>query len=221
MMTFKDGARVVTASDETVGHIERVVLDPRTHEVTHLVIRQGFLFTEDTLLPLRLVHSATEEEVRLQAGVDDLDHLPRYETTHFVPVHQAEIMSMGYPVTGYAPPIYGYPPFGAVWGRGDHPDYIQTPDGDYLATDQPHIPDDTVALQEGARVMSADDRHVGEVESVLVNGDRATHFIISQGLLLKDRKLVPLSWVTNLLSEEVWLSVSAATLELLPEYQPS
>jgi sporulation protein YlmC with PRC-barrel domain len=40
-MQFKGGADVLTASNDTVGKVDRVVLDPRTKQVTHLVVRKG------------------------------------------------------------------------------------------------------------------------------------------------------------------------------------
>lgn len=46
-MQFKDGANVYTADGHTVGSIDRVVIDPRTNEVTHVVVRRRLFFTED------------------------------------------------------------------------------------------------------------------------------------------------------------------------------
>lgn len=38
VMEFREGTDVVTAGGEKVGEIERVVIDPRTREVTHIVV---------------------------------------------------------------------------------------------------------------------------------------------------------------------------------------
>jgi uncharacterized protein YrrD len=85
-----------------------------------------------------------------------------------------------------------------------------------------NIPEGTLALEEGARVVSLDDKHVGNVEQVLTQSqtDRATHIVISAGLLFKHRKLIPSAWTLDITPEEVRLSVDSKFLEQLPEYQP-
>jgi hypothetical protein len=84
-----------------------------------------------------------------------------------------------------------------------------------------NIPEDTIPIREGTNVMSSDDKHVGDVERIFVDPDsnQATHFVISQGILFKDRKLVPAYWVTSVEEEQVHLSVNSRLLERLPSYQ--
>ena len=43
--------------------------------------------------------------------------------------------------------------------------------------------------------------------------------LISAGLIFKDHKLVPTTWIHDIQEDEVHLNVSAATLKNLPEYQ--
>jgi hypothetical protein len=83
-----------------------------------------------------------------------------------------------------------------------------------------HIPAHTVALKEGAKVYSADGEHVGDVERVFVDKrtDYATHFVITQGLLFKERKRIPTSWVRKVDEETVHLNVNARLLERVPDY---
>ena len=56
-----------------------------------------------------------------------------------------------------------------------------------------NIPEGTIALKEGAKVVTSDDKHVGNVERVFVDAsaDKATHFLITQGVFFKARKVVP------------------------------
>ena len=69
--------------------------------------------------------------------------------------------------------------------------------------------------------MSSDDKHVGDVERILVDPDtnEVTHFVISQGLLFKDRKLVPIHWVNSVEEDNVYLVVSSTVLDRLPSYE--
>lgn len=229
-MQFRDGASVFTSTGEEVGHIGRVVIDPRTKEITHVVVRQGFLFTEDKLVPIGLIASADEKRVTLQREAGDLDDLQPYQEAQYIAIHEDEARAMDYPVGEYVPPIYGYPPYGTVWPAypGAAPGHIGAspiaqPEQAYTTRVEPNIPEGTSALREGARVFSSDDKHVGEIESVLVDehSSRVTHFVISQGLFFKDRKLIPAYWVRTMGEDEVYLGVGSGTLEQLPDYQPT
>jgi uncharacterized protein YrrD len=88
-MQFKENASVVTAGGQKVGRIDRVVLDPKSKELTHLVVKKGFLFTEDKVVSLDDVDTATEDQVVLKQGRDDPDEFPDFEETHYVPVEDA------------------------------------------------------------------------------------------------------------------------------------
>jgi uncharacterized protein YrrD len=62
---------------------------------------------------------------------------------------------------------------------------------------------------------------VGDVEEVLTDPEtnRVTHFVVAEGLLLKERKLVPANWVDSILESEVLLTVPAGVVKDLPEYR--
>ena len=85
-----------------------------------------------------------------------------------------------------------------------------------------NIPDNTVALEEGAKVLSSDGEHVGDVERIYVGEEeqRVTHLLISHGLISKVRRLIPTMWVEHVLTDSVRLSVSRDFVEGLPEYTP-
>jgi uncharacterized protein YrrD len=76
-MELKEGATVKTNDGQKVGTIDRIVVDPATNEVTHIVIEKGFLFTEDRILPVATFIMAGDVVV-LNHPVDDLDDLSVY-----------------------------------------------------------------------------------------------------------------------------------------------
>jgi uncharacterized protein YrrD len=215
-MQFKEGAKVFTSDGEKVGSVDRVVLDPRTKEVTHAVVRKGFLFAEDKVVPVSLIGAATEERVVLREDAGDLEALPDFEETFYVPIGDAETHTPLPP--DYARPLYWYPPVSTIgWGGPIYP-----PLPPYVVETERHIPEGTVALKEGARVISSEGEHVGNVEAVLTGpqADRATHLLVSRGLILTENKLVPTTWVSRVGEDEVHLLVGSRLLEQLPEYQP-
>lgn len=206
-MRFRDGAPVYTADGQQVGEIHRVVLDPATRELTHVIVRKGFFFAEDKVVPVSLIATASDDRVTLREDAEDLDQLPVFEEIHFVAADSGTRML--YP-TGYAGPLYWYPPPGTMWW---------TPPMAVELTR--HIPEGTVAVWEGARVISSDGEHVGDVEAVLTEpeGDRATHLLVSSGLILTEQKLVPANWVSRLGETEVHLAVSSELLDELEPYE--
>lgn len=215
-MQFKDGANVYTADGDQVGRIDRVVIDPRTKEVTHVVVRKGLLFTEDKVVPLDLIVGATEDMVTLREDAGDLEQLPPYEEMQYILLDEADQPEVYRP--GYAPPTYWYPSVGGAW-YGAYPHYYPS-ETSYTTRVEQNIPEGTVGLKEGAKVISADGEHVGNIERVMTVDDRATHLLISQGLLFKERKVIPTTWISTITEDEVDLNVRASLLERLPDYQP-
>ena len=245
-MELREGTEVYTPNNDQVGRVTGFVLDPSTNEITHLIIQKGWLFAEDRVIPFDMVRSAGEDRVVLKDEIQDINQLPLYEETHFIRTRDAGVqrrddpgLPMDRPIgmstydetnrdpitetgtsrdvtPGYRPaPAYiWYPPSGYV---GYPVGYYGWP---YMEKTR-NIPEGTVPLKEGTDVISSDDKHVGDVERVLVDPDlnRATHLIISQGLLFKDRKLVPAHWVRSAEEDKVHLSVSSEMLEDLPAYE--
>jgi len=217
-LELKEGTSVFTASGEEVGKINRVILDPATNKVTHVVVQKGWLFTEDKVVQIDMIGSATEDKVLLQENAGEFDKLPAFEETHYIGLgeedyHQGEHL----PHSRYVPGYYWYPPSGYIGYPGYGPGFYG---GQPMVTTR-NIPEDTIPIREGTNVMSSDDEHVGDVERIFVDSDsnQATHFVISQGLLFKDRKLVPVHWVTSVEEDQVHLSVNSHLLERLPSYQ--
>lgn len=214
-MRFHENAGVFTASGDKVGNLARVVMTPRTKTISHIVVRQGFLFTEDKVLPVDLIDTATEERVVLRAGVKDLDHLPRYEDEHYIPLHETDAPE--HVQTGGAIHLYPYAPVGT---GAAYPLFWNDTDPRFVTETVENIPDGAVALNTGASVIAADDKNVGSVERIIMDTDnqRASHFVIAQGMFFKDRKLVPTAWIDFVGQDEVHLLVTASFLERLPAY---
>jgi uncharacterized protein YrrD len=230
-MEFRDGAEVLTPKGEKVGRVDRVVLDPRTKEVTHLVVRKGLVLTTDKVLPVAMVRQTTEEAVTLDRNATDLERLPDFEETHYVNVDDAEwnerraagASAARARAREYSPAMYWYPPT-SVLAPGQAAaatvPYYEMPAVAATETTR-NIPDNTVALKEGADVVSADGEKVGSVERVFAERDtnRATHLLVSQGMLFQSHKPIPTTWIEAVTEDEVRLAVSSKLLKALPEYE--
>jgi uncharacterized protein YrrD len=219
MIELKEGMRVVTPGGEEVGKVNRFVLDPATNEVTHVVIQKGWLLPEDKVVPFQMVSSGTENKLVLNEEIGDFDQLPPFEETHFVRATDEDPndpVPTDDPAYQYTPAFYWYPSHSNIGYPGLGLGHYAWP----TTETKRNIPDDTIPLKEGADVISSDGEHVGDVERLIVEpeSNKATHFVISQGMLFKDRKLVPAHWVKSVEEDKVYLVVSSRLLERLPAF---
>lgn len=157
-MQFKEDAKVLTSNGEEVGRIDRIVIDPRSKDVTHVVVRKGWLFTEDRVIPTALFDEAYTDKIVLVDSVNDLEKFPEYEEIHYVPVNDQDTP---YPLGG-AQPFYWYPPVTTYGGTVPAFPVILEQSGTQAKKEQ-KIPEGTVALKEGARVLSANGDNIGNL----------------------------------------------------------
>ena len=214
-MDFREGESVFDATGEKVGDLSRVVINPSTRRITHLVVKEGFLFPADKLLPIEMVESTDNERITLNEAIRDPDALPDFRVSEYISPGEEEVdptIMQG----GYAPPLYWYPQYGAAWGMAP---FYQPP---MVANVRENIPDYLVALHEGAKVITSDGQHAGDIEQVLTDQktDSVSHIIITSGLLFKHRKMIPVHWIKELGEEEIHLGVGASLLDRLPPYEP-
>ena len=236
-MELKEGTRVFASDGKEVGRIRRFVINPATNEVTHIVVQKGWLISEDRVVPFEMVNTATEHTVVLSENMHTFKQLPPFEETHYSAAPEADVSRGGSPRHTVEKPERseephhdqiveadvsqgGAPRYGAV------PSYYSYPPHRYVGYPlmelTRNIPEHTIPLREGTDVISFDGEHIGDIERLFVAADsnRATHFVISQGLVFKDRKLIPAHWVRTVDEDKVELAVSSKRLEDLPAYEP-
>jgi uncharacterized protein YrrD len=215
-MRLVKGADVYSPQGDRLGTLNRVIIDPNTREVTHIVIEKGLMFTTSKVIPIDRIDPHSQEKITLNSSEQDLSQFDDFEEAHYVDLDTTEYP--GSDVTN----SFWYPPVDYVWWRSGMPAMTPPPPVYTVRTTQ-NIPEGTVALEEGAKVISADDKHVGSIEQLVVDPQdkRVSHFIIGEGLLFKERKLIPVTWISTIGEKEVRLSVKSGTLERLPAYHPT
>jgi len=204
-MLFQKNASVLAANGKQVGSLERVVLNPETKVVTDIVVRTGTLFNKEAkVVPVGLVVETKENQIVLRDDAGELQTYPPFEERHLVNVDG----DMEQKPANAPPIIYGYP--GAVV-----PVIVPTSEEQLVTRIEQNIPVGTVAMKEGAKVISADGKHVGNVERVLADSsvDHVTHLVISQGLFMKESRLIPIKWVMTLGEDTVHLRVKRVSVE--------
>jgi uncharacterized protein YrrD len=216
-MRLLEGAEVFSADGEKIGTLERVVINPETDEVSHLVVKKGMLFSEDKVIPIEMVDLEIGDRIALKATDQDLEDMPDYEVSHYV--QRDKWNQLDYQEDEIEA-VYWYPPARAWWRTAG---FVGYPQPQFVVETEVNIPEGTVALKEGAEVISRDGKHIGNVERIITDPEdnRATHFVISEGFILKERKLVPTPWVMDVLEDEIHLFIKSNLFENLPEYEPT
>jgi len=210
MIRLQKDAEVFSSAGEKVGHLVRVVLDPESKKTTHIIVTKGFLFSSSKVIPISYV-DRNGERLTLTKNAMELDDLPDYVESSFISPDRAE------PTEDEAETVYFYPPRNVSWWTLGSPIWYSKPE--YVMKSEKVLPEGLVALDEGAKVLSKDGKELGEVERVIIESyeKRATHIVVSRGFLMKEYKLVPTMWITDVTDEKVYLSIDANLFERLPE----
>lgn len=202
-MRIAEGDTIVTPDGAKVGTVHRVVLDPKTGDVTDIVVSKGILFKEERVVAVDMLADKDNGALRLQTEVDPKT-LPPFEEAHVVPFYDRSRPQ--YP--DYTNPLLWYPHAGFEVGNVD---VAKT-------TVERTVPDDSTALKVGASIFGRDDEKIGKVAEVVVDPTgRLAGIVASSGLPATDRKFLPASWVQYWGEEEVYLAVGTGTIEKLPQ----
>jgi uncharacterized protein YrrD len=206
-MRFDHDARVTAADGETIGRLDRVVLDPRTKRVTHIIVHKGGFLTQDRVVPMECIESSDQDGVVLNQKAVAVEQLPEFRDSEYLPLDEEELGDV-WKTYAYAAPLYWYPPAGLPLFTLPVPKVERT---------RENIPEGTIPLKEGARVVTRDGKTVGSVEEVVTDEEtqRATRFLISKGRMMKERIWVPMTWIDRVEEDEVRLAVGSRIVEQL------
>jgi uncharacterized protein YrrD len=214
-MQFRKNAHVLTRTGKRVGRVHRVVVDPASREVTHLVVKKGLLFKEDKVVPVSQVDTTAEDTVVLQKGATDPDRYPTFDREAFIPVggyedfrekQAEEARSLIWYHTGISTPWW----VNGLDERTSKPLFVRK--------GRRSIPEGAVPLEEGARVLDAGGAPVGKVVKVYAEPQehRVTHIVIARGILDREEKLIPSAWIEQVLEDSVRLTVAREFVAGLP-----
>ena len=152
-------AKVRAHDGEEIGSVDRAIVDPRTNEVTHIVVRTGAIFGRDIMVPRSDLERANQDGdiVQLDLSKDELERFP-----DFVPEQYGAP-----PPTWVAPAGYGFPSSGYAWPVAMDPMMGPMPMvvPDEAVDDEIEEPDQ-VTLTKGALVLDRDSDDIGVVDDL-------------------------------------------------------
>jgi hypothetical protein len=197
----------VHCEDGACGELARVVVDPVKRAITHLVVERRHGHDAGRLVPIDLVDTAAQQEVRLRCTRAQFEELECAKETEFVPAPDGE-WNFG-PNERLLMPDFG--PGDAGASGGDRPGR--------LAAGGAHdrVPPGEVEVAGGQRV-HASDGAIGRVRGLVVDSSnqQVTHVLLDEGHLWGKKEVsIPISAVTEV-DDGVRLSLSKAEIAELP-----
>lgn len=210
MLDITNGTDVYTAHDQHVGTVARVVLDPRTRAISHVVVSKGILFREDRLVPIGDIATATPERINLRRDVSVDDLLPFVE-------QQYELL-----------PEDERPPGSEDEGvrvtmrlSGATGQTMPAVDAELVPVDRRNVPDRLTALGAGVPVFDSNDHDVGRLDRIVTSEDGLpTHLVVQESGLLPDRRAIPIDWVKEITEETIALDADRQRIEAIEPLGP-
>lgn len=80
----------VRCTDGEIGEVRRVIVDPLSREISHIVVGDG-LGTPERQVPIAQVQTVTDDTVHLSASSGEVTALPPFKRDDYVTTHEVEI----------------------------------------------------------------------------------------------------------------------------------
>jgi len=199
-MQINFNTTVYSADQHAIGRVKEVIVDPRTRQITDLVVQHGLLFTDDRIIAASLISSVEPQQIILRVTAAELAQLARdYQDSHYIEASDAPASS--------ATLRHCY------WTAPPNASPSQIPPGLSQITLPPDIviDADRVMLIAGSSVETSDDQLVGKVEQIHTDASGIiTHLLIKRSGIYGEHKLVPVNWITEISDNLVRLAVDQA-----------
>lgn len=189
------GESLRTPEGRSVGRIDRVVFDPVSRKVTHLVVRKGSLLPKARVVPVRDVEE-TEHGVTVRQGVDT-DSFPEFEKSDYVIGDESAYYQRN-PQVAIGP----YGPVGAA-------------NADLHRHRERNLPEEAIAIKSGANVISSDGQKVGRLDEVIVDADSGLpiQLVLRMGRTVKATQTVPANLIISVDENDIYLALDANSLD--------
>jgi len=202
---FMIGA-AVRCADGACGEVTRVVINPVTRELTHLVVEPAGRSGLGRLVPLDLA-DATDGEIQLRCTMAEFEKLDAAEETQFVPG------TRGY--AAYGPEqVLSWPWLSLGGSTGVEGDSVE---GISETVTYDAVPVGEVAVRRGDRV-HATDGAIGHVEGLVIDprNHHVTHVLLQEGHVWGRKEVaIPIGAVTGA-DDGIQLSLTKDEVRDLP-----
>jgi hypothetical protein len=210
MLEITEHTKVFTAHGEYVGRVDRIVIDPITRMVSHIVVHKGVLLPEDKVIPIGAIATATEERVHLARGSHPDEFLPFIEQ-HYVKLDN-EDQDEDEGGRALRTPFVWYGPYGISSTMYESEMRLVT---------ERNIPERAIALESGVCVCALGRAEIGKLDEVIATETGlATHIIVTMSDPSLDRKAIPMHWVDDIAENEIYVGATQWMIKAIEPYDP-
>jgi len=215
-MDISIGADVMGTGGK-LGELARVIVDARTARVTDIVVKHGFIFGHERVVPITHVTGVEDGTVHVDLDEKGLETMDGYAEQRRGPnpddVGPPDFDQQGARRGNMA--LEQTVAFGAAAGYGAQGKPMGYPGGEQLTPENDQRP----AIAAGTGVFAADGEKVGEVGALSFAHDTGapTRLTLKRGLLFKHETELPLDWVREFGPDGVLLHVPKQEAEALAE----
>ena len=185
----------VRCTDVLFGRSTCLIINPRTEQVTHLVVEETQFPHSQRLVPIDQVVEATPHLIQLSCTSRELEGMESFVETEFVETPIPDFMGGYYMAWPYV-----------------MPEPMLTP------IEHEQIPPGELTIRRGARV-EATDGHVGRVDEFLVDpaNGHITHLVLREGHLWGQKDVtIPVSQIDRIEENTVYLKLDRRSIGALP-----
>lgn len=182
----------ISCTDGDSGHLSGVILNPKTDEVTHLVVKWN---RHEYMVPIDHILTETHDHVQLDYGQSMLKQEQQFIETEFVrsPVEHLELV----PDTTY------YAPYWAMETYTVHHE---------------RVPEGELAIKHGMKVF-AKGEEIGRIDEIIINptDHHVTHIVLREGHLWGEKEVViGISHIKEIEDDGVYLKLTKNQIAELP-----
>jgi sporulation protein YlmC with PRC-barrel domain len=190
------GMDIVGVDGEKLGVVDSLVMDPKTGEVRSIVLRKGWFFPTDIIIPMQAVTAIDEQQVRVNFGKEDAENMTEYMDADYM-----------------TPPAGYFGTSGVFWPVAN----VYASNSSLVVDDQIHERDpDAIILSEGTLVVDQDGEDVGRITELATDErGRVSGFKVEEGLLRHHERYIPAHFIAAADDNLVRLSAGKADLEEL------
>lgn len=189
----------VHCTDGRYGRSSRIILNPTTEKITHIVVKQQKAPHSEYLVPVRWIKETTPELILLAHAKEEMANLEPFNQTDFV---QRDV------------PHYAKDPkLVLLWP------YV-VPTKKIFSQKFNQVPPGQLAVRRGAKV-KATDGSVGQVDEFVVHPESGyiTHLVLREGLPWdKKHVTIPISEIIRIEENTVYLKLNKAEVKDLPAF---
>ena len=185
-------------SEGGMGKITRVVANPITVEMTHIVVKARGALEGEYLVPVDAISYSSPKDVTLTISEDDLRLLDSFETIHYMsmsePSQDSSDLSM------------------LIWP------FLPPGDEGPMYELEAQVPPEELVVRRGAQVEASDGK-IGVVDGFMVNPENShiTHLVLEKGHLWGHKDVaIPIDSVEDYDGQVVTLKLDKDAVNALP-----